>query len=210
MRRANEICNEEDIPIPQRSFIPFYNMTQAEERQCIQAFSQGNEKAFELLFLYYQPKLVAFICGFIKDKEEARDLSQDIFVRMWENRESCAEILSFKAYLFKTAKFAIYNYFDHLLVNEKYVDQQLFAPIVTNNTEEQILADELQELIDWTVRQMPEQRRRIYEMSREKGLSNDVIAETLGISKRTVENHLTAALATIRKVTVLAILLFGC
>lgn len=184
-------------------------MTDIEEKECIQAFANGNNRAFELLFLYYQPRLVAFINGFIKDIEEARDMSQDVFVRLWENRHSCGEIRSFKAFIFKTAKFAIYNYFDHQLVNDKFVEQMLYAPIETDSAEESLFAKELEQLIELTIEKLPEQRRKVYEMSRKEGLSNDEIATRLGISKRTVENHITTALAAIRKVTLLALLLWG-
>ncbi|MBR5069516.1 MAG: RNA polymerase sigma-70 factor [Bacteroidales bacterium] len=185
-------------------------MTDNEEIKCIKAFAQGNTRAFELLFLNYQPKLVAFIDGFIKDTEEARDMSQDIFMRLWERREACCEIRSFKAFLFKTAKFSIYNYYDHQLVNNKFVEQMLYAPEGTVSADESLFAKELQGLIDQTVKNMPEQRRRVFEMSREEGLSNEEIAQLLGISKRTVENHITTALAALRKITLLAIFLFGC
>lgn len=184
-------------------------MTDIEEKECIKAFANGNNRAFELLFLYYQPRLVAFINGFIKDIEEARDMSQDVFVRLWENRHFCGEIRSFKAFIFKTAKFAIYNYFDHQLVNDKFVEQMLFAPVETDSAEESLFAKELEQLIELTIEKLPEQRRKVYEMSRKEGLSNDEIAARLGISKRTVENHITTALAAIRKVTLLALLLWG-
>lgn len=185
-------------------------MTDIEEKECIKAFANGNNRAFELLFLYYQPRLVAFINGFIKDIEEARDMSQDVFVRLWENRHFCGEIRSFKAFIFKTAKFAIYNYFDHQLVNDKFVEQMLYAPVETDSAEESLFAKELEQLIELTIEKLPEQRRKVYEMSRKEGLSNDEIAARLGISKRTVENHITTALAAIRKVTLLALLLWGC
>ena len=183
-------------------------MTEAEESTYIQAFSRGNPRAFDMLFLYYQPRLVAFIDGFIKDREEARDMSQDIFLRLWENRDRCGEIHSMKAFLFKTAKFAIYNHYDHLLVNERFVESELLKPVEFDSAEERLFAQELRELIEQTVAQMPEQRRRVFEMSRKEGIPNEEIAERLGISKRTVENHLTTALAALRKVTLWAIMLW--
>lgn len=183
-------------------------MNPSEEISCIKAFSQGDEQAFELLFLNYQPKLVAFIDGFVQDIELARDLSQDVFGRLWENRENCNEIKSLKAFLFKSAKFAIYNYYDHLLVNEKYVDYINQKSVEFDSVEERIFAQELDNLISATVAEMPEQRRRVFEMSRKLGMTNSEIAERLGISKRTVENHITTALAMLRKITVLSLILF--
>lgn len=67
------------------------------------------------------------------------------------------------------------------------------------NIEENMFAEELLLLIQHTVEQMPAQRKRIYEMSRKEGKNNDEIAQLLAINKRTVENHLTQALADIRK-----------
>ena len=71
-----------------------------------------------------------------------------------------------------------------------------------------MFARELQSIISRTVEQMSPQRKLIYQMSREQGLSNDEIATRLNISKRTVENHLTAALAILRKVLYLFFLTY--
>lgn len=184
-------------------------MTEIREQQYIKSFSAGDTRAFDALFLRYQPQLVAFIEGFIKNHEDARDISQDIFMKLWENRSSCQDIRSLKGFLFRSAKFAIYNYYDHLLVNEKYVEQIITSPIAVDNIEEQIFLKELQERIDLTVKEMPAQRKRIYEMSRNEGFSNDQIAESLGISKRTVENHLTLALSMLRKIAFFVMILLN-
>ncbi|WP_367882952.1 sigma-70 family RNA polymerase sigma factor [Parabacteroides goldsteinii] len=66
--------------------------------------------------------------------------------------------------------------------------------------EEDIYAKELSILIDIAIEQMPEQRRRIFKMSRKEGLSNEEISQKLQINKRTVENHVTQALADLREV----------
>ncbi|MFA6335963.1 MAG: RNA polymerase sigma-70 factor [Bacteroidales bacterium] len=169
------------------------------EENNIKALCKGDQRAFEVLFLYYQPKLVYFLTGFIKDSELARDMAQDIFMNVWNNKTKLIEIKSFKAYIFKMGKNAICNYYDHSLVNEKFVAEQLTRPVNFENTEEFIFAQQLQNLIDLTVCQMPSRRKLIYTMSRIEGFSNNEIAEELNINKRTVENHLTAALADIRK-----------
>lgn len=183
-------------------------MTDTDLEIQIEAFGRGDEKAFDLLFLKYQPKLVAFIECFVKDHEIARDISQDIFLKLWKERERCCQVRSFKSYLFHTAKFAIYDYFDHSLVQDKYLLHALRKPIQTNDVEEQMFAAQLQELIDTTILQMTPQRQKVFVMSRKENLPNSEIAAKLGISKRTVENHLSAALAEIRKVVKLMFVLF--
>ncbi len=178
------------------------------EADTIKRLTDGDTKAFELLFLHYQPKLLNFINGFIKDMEVSRDMAQDIFLSIWNNRVKLEQVNAFSSYLFRMGKNAVCNYFDHAVVNEKYTKEQLTNPVNNENLEENIFANELQTLIDITVSQMPPQRKLIYQMSRVEGNSNTEIAEKLGISKRTVENHLTAALADLRKVVKVIMLFF--
>lgn len=178
------------------------------EDEYVKALSKGDSKAFELLFLRYQPRLVAFYAGFVHDDEVARDMAQDLFFNLWTNRERLSAVRSFSSYLYQMARNALYNYYDHSLVCEKYDAEQLFRPLVVENTEELLFANELQALIDLKVEQMPPQRRLVFRMSRVEGLNNDEIASNLNISKRTVENHLTAALSDLRRMLKMALLLF--
>lgn len=179
-----------------------------QEHDILKAFSQGDTRAFDILFLRYQPRLMIFINGFLKDEEAAKDLCQDIFLRLWQERKDCERIQSFKSYLFRMAKNAIYNSFYHSLVHNRYAQKIVREHLVVPDSNEQVFAEELQEMIDMIVAQMPDQRQRIYRMSREQGLSNDEIARKLNISKRTVENHLTTALAQLRKIKTVMVLLF--
>ncbi|HJV77773.1 MAG TPA: RNA polymerase sigma-70 factor [Paludibacter sp.] len=169
------------------------------EENSMKGLIKGDKKSFELLFLHYQPKLVHFISGFVKDSELARDMAQDVFLSIWNNREKLSEIKSFKAYLFKMGKNAVCNFYDHSLVNDKFEAEQLSRPADTDSIEETLFARELEGLIEIAVCQMPAQRRLIYTMSRIEGVNNSEIAERLHLNKRTVENHLTAALADVRK-----------
>ena len=79
-------------------------MDSATEKGYIEAVSKGDEQAFEALFLHYFPRIKGFISGILQNGEEAEDISQDIFVSMWQNRERLTGIDNLNAYLFRIAK----------------------------------------------------------------------------------------------------------
>lgn len=171
-----------------------------EEPVLLKQLGEGEHAAFDALFMFYQPKVKVFFKGFIKNDDEASDMVQDIFYKVWVNRESISKVISFKSYLFRIARNMIYDHFEHSLVKESYEKKQLNRPLYTDLVEDEYYAKELELLIDISIEQMPEQRKRIFKMSRKEGLSNEDIANQLQINKRTVENHITQALADLRKV----------
>ena len=178
-----------------------------EEQNKLKEIAAGNVEAFEHLFFQYQPRLVNFLIGLTHDKEVSRDMAQDLFLSLWKDREKLKNVRSFSSYLFQMARFTVYDYFDRLIVSEKYTNEYLQDACQAESEEETLFVHELQSIINRTVERMSPQRSKIYRMSREEGLSNDEIAKRLDISKRTVENHLTAALAILRKVLYLFFLL---
>lgn len=179
-------------------------MDLATEKGYIEAIGRGDEQAFESLFLHYFPRIKGFICGILQDEEEAEDISQDIFVSMWQNREKLTGIENLNAYLYRIARNTVFRHIERSLLFRDYQQQQadnaLFATTDNDSIEEEIYARELEFLISVAVEKMPPQRKQIYRMSRVEGISNDEIAARLSISKRTVENHLTQALADLRKI----------
>jgi len=167
-----------------------------------------DQKSFDALFMYYHPRLVNFITGFIKDREEARDMSQDIFFKIWMNRASVGSIKSFKSYLFQMARHAVYDYYDHSLVKEKFELRQVESSVCEYTIEAELYAKELELSIDLAIGMMQPQRKMIYTMSRKEGLSNEEIAIRLNLNKRTIENQISLALTTLREITKSVIIIF--
>jgi len=185
-------------------------MTTNLESKYLKALGNGDHHAFDALFTQYHPKVSFFLLGFIKDEEVARDMAQDIFFKVWTNRETISKVDSFKSYLFRMAKNMIYDYYEHSLIKEKYRNKLSEQPQnhYTDILEEEIFVKELSLLIDIVIEKMPPQRKLIFVKSRKEGHSNEEIAQELNISKRTVENHITQALNDIRK-SITSLILFS-
>ena len=88
------------------------------EEKYLKELAGGSRKAFEVLYMTYAPRVEYFLRGLLKNDLEAEDITQDIFYKIWSNRETIAQIDSFKSYLFRMAKNAVYNHYSHLLVKD--------------------------------------------------------------------------------------------
>ncbi|WP_294587688.1 RNA polymerase sigma-70 factor [uncultured Phocaeicola sp.] len=171
---------------------------------------RDNEYAFKQLYQEYYAKVVTFIAGIIKKREIARDLAQDVFVNLWLNRKTLDVSRNLQNYLFVASRHAAINYLKKELSVTSEPIEAMHTDIGSDITvEDTLFAKEIRLLIEMIVSEMPEQRQRIYRMSREEGMSNEEIAGRLGISKRSVENQISLALKEIRQaVTAYVIFLF--
>jgi RNA polymerase sigma-70 factor (ECF subfamily) len=165
--------------------------------QYVEKLVQGDHESFRWLFMHYFPKLKAFIAGFVKSGAIAEELSQEIFVKIWEKREALTEVQSFNAYIYRMAKNAVLNYFQREHTKAKYIGQ--LSSGSATPADELFQAKETELLIQLTVEKMPAQRKKIFELSRQSQLKNEEIAQKLHLSKKTVENHLNLALKEIRE-----------
>ncbi len=167
--------------------------------ETFERLQKGDPKAFESVFLYYHNKITTFIRAIIKSKTDAEDLTQDIFIKIWNNRTTIDTQRSFHTYMYTIARNAAINYLKHKAINATYLTNLPYTDIDIC-PEALLFAKEIKLLVEMTVSQMPDRRKEIYMLSRNEGFTNDEIATRLNISKKTVENQLTLALQSIRKV----------
>lgn len=164
------------------------------------ALSEGNIRAFDKLFISFYPKVKSFLISMLNDENEAEDLAQDAFVRLWQNKANLRNVQNLNAYIYQIVKHVLYSYLekrkDVLMIKIEGVAD---VPSI-DEVETLVYTHELEELLDKVINNMPPQRRQIFYMSRKQGLSIDEISKKLGISKRTVETHISLALNSLRKV----------
>lgn len=169
------------------------------EKEVILQMSQGDEKAFSIVFRNFYPKVHRFVSMILKNTDDADDVCQLIFEKVWTKRERFAAIKDFDSYLFILSKYTVINYISTRHVIPLDIETLSERSANMASPYEDVVAQDTQLLIDMVVDNMPRQRQMIYRLSREQNLKNEEIAQRLGIQKKTVENHLNLALKEIKK-----------
>lgn len=179
--------------------------------EMLEALKQGDHEAFGKVFVRYYNKIRHFIGALVKSDADAEELTQEIFANLWHKREQINTSRNFNAYLYTQARNAALNLLRAQSVRYAYACEVWALAAESENTDEVVMAKEMELLVKVAVANMPTQRRAIYEMSREQGLSNAEIAQKLDISRNAVEKQLRLALGDIREVISLfiAIMLFN-
>lgn len=165
----------------------------------IKSLRQGDHKAFETVFIAYYNKIYFFINAYVKSNSDAEELTEDLFVNLWENRHKIDISKSFNSYLHIMARNSAINFIKYKFIRDTHI-KDMVSETLSATSEEELIAKELGLLIDSVVENMPEQRQQIYILSKTKGLSNEEIARQLNTTKRNVESQLSLALKEIRKV----------
>ena len=171
-----------------------------EEHVLIERMISGDKTAFELLFKYYYAGLVIFASNIVVNKDEAEEIVQDFFVRLWENRSGIKPGNTLKSYLFTPVKNRSINFLKSNQVKQHVVDE------LKNQMESEMrynpdiyIDSELQQRLKMAFTKLPPRTAEIFTLSRFKGFSNEEIAIDLGLSKRTVEKQVSNALKILRK-----------
>ena len=149
-----------------------------DDEELFRQFQEGSWKAFKILFEAYSEQLYLYAAGFLGDREEARDIVQDAFVYLWENRKKITYTGSLYSYLLRSVKNSCIDYKMHEKVKEKYIREMEYlqdeAEEVSDNFEE--LYKRLQKVID----SLPPKCKEIFVLGCVEGYSYKEVATRLG------------------------------
>ena len=163
------------------------------------AWIQGDEKAFEALFRNYYPSLCQSANRLLNDPDEAEETVQNVFISLWEKRENMEIQVSVKSYLYRAVHNAALNRIKHRKVRKQYEEEQLAMVSHAEPASHLSLENELERQIQDAIEGLPEQCRLVFKLSRFEELKYAEIAGRLGISVKTVENHMGKALKVLRE-----------
>jgi RNA polymerase sigma-70 factor (family 1) len=135
---------------------------------------------------------------FTKSRPFSEELVQDIFLKIWLNREKLREVQQFDGYLFITARNHIYSALRTKVREVEFRDELKSYFADSSLADDQLHLKEAHALIHTAMEQLPPQQRSVFELSRFQGLSHEEIAEQLQISPLTVRAHMRKALAFMR------------
>lgn len=157
----------------------------------------GDILAFNHVFEIYSSKLFLFAKAYLRSVEDSEELVQEVFTILWEKRDQLKSGFSFRSYIFTVAFNIIKKHFKQKALFKKFAREELLSEVIKEPSQEidyHILKNYILELTE----ALPEKRREVFVKSRFEGLSNKEIAATMGLSKKTIENHLNLALREIK------------
>ncbi|MCT1523675.1 RNA polymerase sigma factor [Sphingobacterium hotanense] len=158
----------------------------------------GDSAAFEKLYGRERDRVMGFSYRLLRSQEEAKELTQDVFVQLWENREKIDPSKNIDTLLFVMAKHTFYDAQKKKTHFLKFLEQKGPEEPQTNSTGNYIDMQNCLDVVNGAVETLPPQAKLVYTLSREEGYSHREISERLAISTNTVSNHIKVAISHIR------------
>ncbi|WP_239985787.1 MULTISPECIES: RNA polymerase sigma-70 factor [Arenibacter] len=161
---------------------------------------KGEKCAFETLFRLYYSKLVQIAKGYLIYHQEAESIVQNVFLKIWENKGTLKEVTNINSYLYTMTKNSCLDQLRHEKVKRNFLDQrfriksEIQYQFIQDDAASLLLENELESKIIQSIELLPEKCKNIFKKSRFEGLKHGEIASQMGISHKTVDNHIANAL----------------
>ncbi len=174
---------------------------QFNDEMLLPLIADGDETAFTALYNRYCPKIYAYLNRTTKIPEIAEELTYDIFTGLWTGRDLLPDIRNVNAFLSKVAYNKAMDFF-RLAANRQrlqaVVASRMAHPVTTPNADERLLEAETKRILQEAIDHLSPQRRKVFIMHRELGMTHEQIAQALSLSPETVKTTMSKALKSMR------------
>jgi|GEM_PF-599813 len=166
-------------------------------RDLLGRIARGSHKAFAELYDLFWPELLSHVLAKVRDVQAAEDILHDMFVSLWNRRETILEIESIPAYFYTSCRYLVFRHYRRRM-QEEHPDEELDVADQERPLEERLHYRYLLDMVAREVEKLPEKCRQAFKLSRYEYLTNREIAERMAISESTVENHINKAINRLR------------
>ncbi|QKJ32859.1 RNA polymerase sigma-70 factor [Mucilaginibacter mali] len=169
------------------------------DQQLVAQLREGNAAAYTQLFDRFQPTLYVYARKITKDKDEAADIVQEVFLYLWDKRDSIEFDHNILAYLYSAVRYKFFNLLDKKKVRLDYADSlKKYMQEGSPETDNLLREREMLRLIEEQISLLPPKLKLIYELSRKANMSTAHIAELLDVSEKTVQNQVSLAVKQLK------------
>lgn len=169
-------------------------------KEVIDRLKNGDMVAFDTIYKMYSHRLFGFVFSIIKQELDAEEIVQEVFIKIWESRLKIGNYSTFDSFLFSIAHNTTISLLRKRINEKKYLEYLKSVQVEVSSTDivEELHFNEIKEKFDHLINRLSPRQKEIYLLSREDGLTHKEIAEKLGISKNTVEIHISKAIKFIK------------
>lgn len=157
------------------------------------------ENLFSEIFRQHEHRLYALSFRLTKSDQSAKDIIQEVFLKLWEHRSGIHNIHNIEAWLYRLTENKIIDFLRKTSADDR-LKRKIWDNLqqIVNESEQYVLAKEYNQIIQKAIDQLPPQRKLIYQMNKDGGMNYQQIANELQVSKHTVKNQLSSAIRSVR------------
>lgn len=168
------------------------------DEELLYLLQEGDDKSLDTIVLRYWEPLFIVAFKTLHDRHRCEDVIQEIFIKIWQNRERLKISYSLKAYLFAATRYEVYRQVRLDIQQQDRIESARLDIIEKYNPHNELEYTELLHAMEKIIASLPKRCKAVYLLSREEHLSYKEISSRLKISTKTVENHITIALSRLR------------
>lgn len=174
-------------------------MDTLDETVLLKDIALGDGKAFDEVYRHYHGEISRYVLKFVKSAEHTEDLCQEIFLKVWEKRETLPNLQSFRAYIFTVAKNRVLDFLRHAAIERSAREEIIRASLhQASHVEEALQSEEYQHYLQKVLRELSPRDQEVFRLCREMEHSYDEAAEVLGVSRNAIKKHMVKAIRYIK------------